>query len=999
MEATEYQLDNNAEELLLLRLKIAELEQANAQLKLEKTKLETENRVECQAQYTLFNATPAAICILNGANHVFEFANPLFLQITNGLDLLGKPIREALPEPAWEPLYQLLDKVYETGVPFTAYETPVPKTRKTDENLWETGYFNYTFQVYNTEAGATNILVLAYDVTEHVLTRKELEKSIQAQKLQSERLKLAQQTASIGVFESYMPEDRISWTPELEALYGLLPGQFGGNYAAWAKMVHPDDLEKASGKPQIDKGGSEYNTEFRVIWPDKSIHWLMARAKIYYDENMNAVSVLGVNIDITERKQIESVLQQSQELLQNIIDNSDTNIYVKDIEGHYLLINRRIEERYHLSKEQVLGKTDAEIFPQTPLEQRTEWRENDDLVILAQTPVQSEEIIVEDDGVRTYLSTKFPLRNNDGVVYAVCGMSTDITDRKNIEKTLRHSEQAFRDLADAIPQIVFTANELDKSYYYNKRWFEFTGLHPVSSYPESWLEKIHPDDVAGINKAWEKATREKAVFIAQYRLLGTNGVYRWHLGRATPIVDSEGNITKWYGTATDIDDNKRSLDRMHLLSEISTILVSSLDYEETLHKVVNRAILYFGGHCLVDLFDENDPTTFQRIAIANADPQKEAIAREIDHSFPPDWNGPHPMAQATKSGKTFIVTQFTDEDLIAQAHNDEHLQLLRYLNPKSAISIPFKVRNRIIGLFSCVSADSERAFDEEDITLAQIIAQRLAMAIDNSRLYHESRKSLETQKELDYFKDLFMSVASHELRSPLTSIKGYAQLLQHSLLNQIKKAPEAQERRQGQTRLVRSLDNIVYQVNRMNDLVNQLLNFSRIQSRQLELQYTVNLNLNELLQRVIEQHGLTHKEHIIKAQLPDQPLLGTWDAGQLEQVLDNLINNSIKYSPNGTTIIVGLEINSNPEILGTNQAIIWVRDEGYGISKEDQETIFDRFYRIRNRQNAKVEGLGLGLYVSNEIIKQHGGKMWVESEPGKGSTFYLSLPLEITTAS
>jgi signal transduction histidine kinase len=179
----------------------------------------------------------------------------------------------------------------------------------------------------------------------------------------------------------------------------------------------------------------------------------------------------------------------------------------------------------------------------------------------------------------------------------------------------------------------------------------------------------------------------------------------------------------------------------------------------------------------------------------------------------------------------------------------------------------------------------------------------------------------------------------------------------------------------------------------MNDLVDQLLNFSRIQNKQLELKYSPDLNLNQLIQRVIEQHRQNPQSHNFAVQLPDQSLFGSFDAGRIEQVLDNLINNALKYSPAETTVTVGLEASRPTDTDLSIKALIWVRDEGFGISKEAQEHIFDRFYRVRTRQTAGVEGLGLGLYVSNEIVRQHGGHMWLESQPGEGSTFYLSLPL------
>jgi len=428
------------------------------------------------------------------------------------------------------------------------------------------------------------------------------------------------------------------------------------------------------------------------------------------------------------------------------------------------------------------------------------------------------------------------------------------------------------------------------------------------------------------------------------------------------------------------------LNRLRLLSKISTILASSFNYEEILQQVASHTILYPGDYCLIDIADDLETSAFRRVAIANADPQKEALARKLDQRHPPNWTDLTLLGQVIIGGSPVVDNNASP----AETPETEQFRIFQHFNPKSAISMPFRVRDRLIGVLSVINNEMEYRYNQEDITLTQEIARRLTVALDNAYLYNQTQKDLDTQKELDYYKDLFMSVASHELRTPLTSIKGYAQIMQRNLLAQAKLTDQAPT---GQEKLLRSLENILYQSERMNDLVDQLLNFTRIQNRQLELTYTPDLNLNQLLQRIIEQHRQNPRNHLLTLELPDQTLLGTFDAGRLEQVLDNLINNALKYSSADTTVTIGLELSNPVETNQPAELIIWVRDEGYGISEEAQAHIFDRFYRVRTRQTAGVEGLGLGLYVSNEIIRQHGGRMWLNSQPGKGSTFYLSLPL------
>lgn len=249
-------------------------------------------------------------------------------------------------------------------------------------------------------------------------------------------------------------------------------------------------------------------------------------------------------------------------------------------------------------------------------------------------------------------------------------------------------------------------------------------------------------------------------------------------------------------------------------------------------------------------------------------------------------------------------------------------------------------------------------------------------------------KSLEAQMELNNLKDLFVSIASHELRTPLAAAKGFIQMTERSLQKQVAET----DRRENLERDLRYLKNASQQTNRLNQLIGQLLDFSRLQTQQLELNTIPNLDLVSLAKRTVEQQNLTTTNHKLQIETNLTALPVVADEVRLEQVLNNLISNAIKYSPRDTLVTVGIEQKDN-------EALLWVRDEGYGITTEQQASLFDRFYRVRNKQNARIEGLGLGLYISYEIIKKHGGNIWVESEPDKGSTFYVSLPLELNTSS
>jgi signal transduction histidine kinase len=246
-----------------------------------------------------------------------------------------------------------------------------------------------------------------------------------------------------------------------------------------------------------------------------------------------------------------------------------------------------------------------------------------------------------------------------------------------------------------------------------------------------------------------------------------------------------------------------------------------------------------------------------------------------------------------------------------------------------------------------------------------------------------ARQELE---RLNSIKDDFLSLATHELRTPLTAIQGNVELMLHSLrkATEGEKSEASQRLRLDQQKQL--LERTVQQVVRMSKLINQMLDVTRMRGKVFELQMSNNVDIVALTRSVIDQ--ASHDNHAVVLKADEESIKGRMDEMRVEQVLTNLLSNAIKYSPKGTTVTIAVKRDAEK-----NEAVISVRDQGMGISPEDQQHIFNRFYRAEIRNSAKVEGLGLGLYISYEIVQQHGGSTWLESEPNAGSTFYFSLPL------
>ena len=258
----------------------------------------------------------------------------------------------------------------------------------------------------------------------------------------------------------------------------------------------------------------------------------------------------------------------------------------------------------------------------------------------------------------------------------------------------------------------------------------------------------------------------------------------------------------------------------------------------------------------------------------------------------------------------------------------------------------------------------------------------------------QARQKIE---RLNLLKDEFISLASHELRTPLTAILGNAELLQHL---QMKQQPTVDAghahthnpivKRSTEAEILRKL---IHQAEHMSWLINEMLDITHMRGEIFELHISQSIDVVLLVQRVVEQFTTSSGRPIL-VETSQQSITGDFDEERLEQVLNNLLTNALKYSPPTTPVTTGIELQpaEHDQPAGV---VIWVKDEGVGISEEDQPRLFERFYRVRSHKQSGVTGLGLGLYITSEIVKRQGGRIWVQSKPGTGSTFFVAFPLKM----
>lgn len=269
-------------------------------------------------------------------------------------------------------------------------------------------------------------------------------------------------------------------------------------------------------------------------------------------------------------------------------------------------------------------------------------------------------------------------------------------------------------------------------------------------------------------------------------------------------------------------------------------------------------------------------------------------------------------------------------------------------------------------------------YDAADQIVGAVLISKVLQDMTAINEIEQLKRDLKAMKEAEQMKDNFIATAAHELRSPLTALMGYAEML-----NQQATRSKGSELAEWQ---IEALETIAHDTMRIVGLTNDLLDVTRLQAGQLPL-HRYNTNLVALVHRVVARLRDTTKRHTLVVESTAQRIVANLDVQRIEQVVSNLVNNAIKYSPNGGEVLLRIKEDGQ-----TGLALLSVRDQGIGIPANQQAQIFNRFFRATNATRLGFEGSGLGLYLSRELIQLHDGQIWFESSEGQGSTFFLALP-------
>ncbi len=604
--------------------------------------------------------------------------------------------------------------------------------------------------------------------------------------------------------------------------------------------------------------------------------------------------------DITERKHAEDELKV-------LLDAIPQLVWTRRPDGFVDYTNQRWRDYTGMTTEQAQGDGWLQsIHPDDRPRLQARWQS----AVQTGRPYEGEQRLRHGTtgDYRWFLVRAEPFKDAQGQIVKWFGTSTDIEEQKRAEQQLKTSEENLRVLAETVPQLVWTTGPDNRLDYCNQRYCEYTHAAFEQLQGHGWRQFLHPEEAEGVLAFRHQTLATGEPYESECRLRnGQTGMYRWFLARGTPVRDETGQIVKWFGTNTDIEDQKRieealrqSQARVRALIDSNLIGITSNEWEGEVLVEANEAFLQMTGYTQEDI--DQRTLTRARITLPENAPLFERALQEL-------------------------------------AAHGQHTPFETEVVCKDGSRLP------ILG-GGVLFQDSPR--------------QIVAFVLDNS-----------ARKELEQRKDAFISMASHELRSPLTILK-----LQTTLLHR-------QLAKQGIQASAPALSSMETQINVITRLVEELLDVSKIQAGRLEYRQET-VDLDALLQEITDTMQQTYPSHSILVHGAVQTsLIG--DRDRLAQVFTNLLSNAIKYSPDAQT--VEMDLSASPETV-----TIRVHDHGLGIPREQREKIFERFYRAAGPQQRAIPGLGMGLYIVAEIVKRHGGTITVDSAVGKGSTFTVTLP-------
>jgi PAS domain S-box-containing protein len=811
--------------------------------------------------------------------------------------------------------------------------------------------------IRDSEGKPRGAVLIFRDITE----RRRLERE------RKESFRIARQLAAIveSCDDAILSKDldlRItSWNHAAEQMFGYSALEVIGRSV---RLIIPENhlTEEEGVMQRIQRGEKVEHLETERCRKNGTVFPVLLTISPVHDATGIVAGASTIVRDITERKRIEDERQ----VFMSFFENSPDFIGIADPDGKSVYINpagRRMVglpadypiENTHIPEYYAAGQRAFACDVIVPsVTEQGRWQ-GETYFRHWQT---QEAILVSDE--------HFMIRAPEtGRPLGIGTITRDISEIRRAHDQLRESQERLERALRGAGLGTWDWNIKTGEVVFNARWAEMRGFTFADVKPDidSWRSRVHPEDWPRIQQSLEDHFQgHTPEYEDEYRARTKSGSWIWVLGRGKVFTrDENGQPLRMIGTELDITDRKRFESSQTFLAEVGRVLGASLEYEDTLDNVAQVVLRDLADLCIIDVIQESGLAA--RLRVMSRSPSLASVC-DLFMRVPLEKNRPYWFQMVVQNKRPILMEHLSPEMVESFSQNESDLRTIRAAGFQSALAVPLLKDGRLVAAIVLISCSSSRIYGPADLALAEGLARRAALSIDNARLFFEAQRAIKTREDI-------LAIVSHDLKNPLNTIALVAHLMRRS-------------ERMETDQITDATNKIERAVNRMLQLISNLLDFSRIQSGIFSVEpYSERLE-NIILPAIDGMKTLAEaKQQTIEYRIASNLPEAAADRDRVGQVLANLLSNAIKFTRHGGKIMVSAGQQDNI-------ILVTVSDEGPGIPHENLSKVFDRFWQATETRRT---GSGLGLAIAKGIVEAHGGKIWVESESGRGSSFYFTLPL------
>ncbi|WP_395824245.1 PAS domain-containing protein [Archangium minus] len=906
---------------------------------------------EAEAQRERLNSllqqqSPAIMYVMQGPDHIITLANPLSVQRRGSRDMVGKPLREAIPEMVEQGYGELIDNVYRTGKPVASNEAPLwllpPEGGEPEE-----AYFNYVYApTHGPDGQVDGVFVHAVEVTELVRERRRAEEALAL-------LDSLFNTAPVAM--SFVDRDLryVRVNQMVVDILGHPLEHILGHHLEELSPVWDSQLTPIR-RQVLETGQPVFGAEVtgpHAAMGGESRYWFFNHVPVR-NRAGEVILVASAMLDITERKRAESAIEERFRLLVEGVE--DYAIFMLDPQGRVTSWNPGAERIKGWKAAEVLGRSlsvfylPGDVVAGVP----------EEALQLAATEGQhrAEMPLVRKDGSRFWADVLLTaLRDERGNLRGFAKITRDITQRRQTEEALRATTQRLEAILETAVDGIITIDEGGRIQSINPATERIFGHPPEKLLGQDFLRLLPEPYLSGNIQPGGR------------KLLGNGREVRGRRedGSLFPLELSVSETRLSQGRfftclVRDISARKQAEEAQALFVRVGTLLSQSLDVHTTLKNLASLVVNHLADYCMVDLLGEDGQ--LRLLEVAARDPERQALIRRSMSSSSQQVSSAL-LRHILESGEPLAEPEPSPEWLDALVGSTKYRALLESLELKSILLVPLVARGRKLGLISFAWSQPRPTCATTDLEVARGVADRAALALDNARLYQEAQEAIRVREDV-------VAIVSHDLRTPLNAIS----LSATSLL----------KRGEVDKRTTTAVNRIQAAADRASRMIRDLLDFNQARMKGIPVQREP-LDFHALVLKVVKEVRLAHPDRHIAFHASGEGQ-GEWDGDRLAQVVTNLVGNALQHSPEGTPVRVSTRSENANVLLEVHN-----ENAGRAIPPEVLSSLFEP-YRRGPQAGARHGSLGLGLFITRQIVLAHGGDLHVHSTPEEGTTFMVRLP-------